>query len=284
MLTIICIMSPCDTSIFGTQASSYSEELTIVSTSSSTELFRLDGQIALVTGASSGIGEHCARTLHRAGARVALLARRLHRLEALSAELQGTIAVRCDLADPVQRERSVREVEKRLGRIDVLVNNAGLAFMAPIEEESLTDFERVVEVNLAAVWHLSKLVGAGMVDRRRGSIVNVGSMLGLVASSPLHQAGYAASKGGVVNLTRELAVQWGGTGVRVNNLAPGYIRTDMTAEMEDERSQRFVARGTALGRMGSVGELEGPLLLLASDAGSYMTGTTLVVDGGWTSR
>lgn len=248
------------------------------------DLQRLEGRVAMVTGASSGLGAHFARVLHEAGASVAMVARRLDRLSALADELPRAEPFQADLSDPRERDRVVSEVLEWFGTVDVLVNNAGTGVVGPIEDEQLEDFTKVVELNLVAVWHLTKLVGATMVERGQGSVVNVSSILGLVGSSPVDQAGYAASKGAVVNLTRELALQWGKHGVRVNAIAPGWFPTEMTASMDGDGSQAYITRNTPLRRMGRLDELTGPLLLLATDAGTYLTGTTVVVDGGWTAR
>lgn len=248
-------------------------------------LFRLDGKVALVTGASSGLGARFARVLGAAGATVAMTARRTDRLEALAAEIPGSHVIACDLADGAARERLVSEVIARCGRIDVLVNNAGFAHTVRIEDETLDQFREVLEVNTTAVWHLSKLCGVSMTERGSGVIVNVASMLGLVGSTPVKQANYAASKGAVVNLTRELALQWARKGVRVNALCPGWFLTEMTAGMDtDEGSQRHVAANSPIPRLGAEHELDGAILYLASDASSFMTGQSLVVDGGWTAR
>jgi NAD(P)-dependent dehydrogenase (short-subunit alcohol dehydrogenase family) len=247
--------------------------------------FRLDGRVALVTGASSGLGERFARVLHAAGAAVAITARREDRLRGLADELPGTHALPADLATADGRERLVAGVLERCGTVDILVNNAGRGFFVAVEDEDVDTFRQTMELNVTAVWHLAKLVGAAMVAQGSGSIVNVASMLGLVGSTPVKQAHYAASKGAVVNLTRELALQWARKGVRVNALCPGWFPSEMTAVMEgSESSQRFIEANGPIPRMGAPGELDGPLLLLASDAGSFMTGTTLVVDGGWLAR
>lgn len=247
--------------------------------------FRLDGKVAIVTGASSGLGERFARVLHAAGAKVAVGARRLDRLEALAAELSGSCAVKCDVSIPADRETLVASVVERWGTVDVLVNNAGIGRTIAVENESLDDFERSMLVNATAVWHLSKLAGAHMVAQRAGSIINVASVLGLVGSTPIKQANYCASKGAVVNLTRELALQWARKGVRVNTLCPGWFLTEMTAGMDtDPGAQRFVAQNSPIPRMGEEHELDGAVLFLASDASTFMTGQELVVDGGWTAR
>jgi NAD(P)-dependent dehydrogenase (short-subunit alcohol dehydrogenase family) len=226
-----------------------------------------------------------ARVLADAGATVVLAARRVDRLETLAAELPGSVVVPTDVAEAVDRVKLIDTTMSRFGRIDVLVNNAGWGTKVRVEDEDLETFRRAMELNLTAVWHLSKLVGVPMVAAGSGSIVNIASILSFVAGAPNKQAHYAASKGGVVSLTRELAVQWARKGVRVNALAPGYFPSELTAGMvDDPGSQRFFESNLPMIRMGREDELDGPLLLLASDAGSYMTGTTIVVDGGWTAR
>lgn len=248
-------------------------------------LFRLDGRVGIVTGASSGLGERFARVLHAVGADVVLAARRADRLEQLAAELPGAFVAPADLGDANDRERLVAATLDQFGRIDVLVNNAGVSQPAPIEHEGLDEFRRAMEINVTAIWHLCKLVAPAMIGAGGGSIVNVASMLGHVGSTPVKQAQYCASKGAVVNLTRELALQWARKGIRVNALCPGWFRSEMTAIMEDdEASQDWIRANSPMPRMGESHELDGALLLLAAPAGTFLTGQSLIVDGGWTAR
>ncbi len=249
--------------------------------------FRLDGRTAIVTGASSGLGERFARVLHGAGAHVVVAARRLDRVEALAADLGARatamavdVTVDADLVALAERGADIGG-----GVVDVLVNNAGIGYPQPAETEAMDDFRAVVEVNLTGLFRLTQLVAGPMIAAGRGSVVNVASMLGLVAAAPIKQASYCASKGAVVNLTRELGCQWARKGVRVNALAPGWFPSEMTDAMwSDPSSTTYVERTCPMGRRGEAHELDGALLFLASDASTYVTGTTLTVDGGWTAR
>jgi len=247
--------------------------------------FQLDGKVALVTGASSGLGARFARVLDGAGARLGVLARRQSRLQELCAELTDAVALPCDLRSHGDVAAAVQALRDRWGRIDVLVNNAGTVDAQPALEEPLETFADVIAVNLTAQFGVAQAVARAMVDQGGGgAIVNVASILGLRGVGRIPQAGYAASKGGIVNLTRELAAQWAEHEIRVNALAPGWFDSEMTADMfASERGERWVARRAPLGRRGREHELDGALLFLASDASSYVTGHVLAVDGGWTS-
>jgi NAD(P)-dependent dehydrogenase (short-subunit alcohol dehydrogenase family) len=247
--------------------------------------FRLDGRVAVVTGASSGLGERFARVLAAAGARVVLAARRLERLERLASELDGAVPVVCDLSCPEQLELPVQAAVRACGRVDVLVNNAGIERSRPALEESVESFREVLEVNLVAPFALARAAARDIISRQgAGSIVNIASVLGLVGVGRPPQGAYTASKGGLINLTRELSAQWAHQGVRVNAIAPGFFASQMTEQLfSQESGYKWVARHTAIDRHGLEHELDGALLFLASDASSYVTGATIPVDGGWTS-
>jgi NAD(P)-dependent dehydrogenase (short-subunit alcohol dehydrogenase family) len=250
-------------------------------------LFSLEGRVAVVTGASSGIGVELAEGLASAGARVVVAARRQGRLEELAARLEAAghecVAIECDVSEPDSVDALLGRCLDHYGQVDILVNNAGITEVVPAQDETLECWDRVVGVNLRGLFVCCQRFGRVMLESRRGSIVNVASVLGQVAAGQVPQASYAASKGGVVNLTRELAAQWARSGVRVNAIAPGWFESEMTADMfADERSRKWMRTRTPMGRSGQAGELTGALLFLASDASTFVTGQTITVDGGWT--
>ena len=261
--------------------------MTLPGISDPAALFSLAGRVALVTGASSGLGVTFARALAAAGASVVLAARRGDRIASLAKELEGAgaaaLAVPCDVAREADVDALVARTCERFGRLDVLVNNAGIVHVGPAEDEALDRFREIVDVNLVGAFTCAQRAGRVMLEAGSGVIVNVASVLGLVASGQVRQASYCATKGALVNLTRELGAQWARRGVRVNALAPGWFESEMTADMfADERSLRWMRSRDPMGRAGRAEELVGPLLFLASDASSYVTGQVLAVDGGWT--
>lgn len=249
------------------------------------ELFGLDGRVAIVTGASSGLGARFARVLAAAGATVIAAARRGDRLAQLAADDDRIHPLVCDVSRDADRRQLVDSTMTTHGAIHVLVNNAGVSGHGEALEEPPETFAHVLDVNLVAPFHLACLVAQAATDGSNLSIVNVASILGLVSGHPIGGASYAASKAGLIGLTRELAGQWGQRGARANALAPGWFASEMTEDLfADEGASNWVTRNTMLGRPGQEHELDGALLFLASDASTYCTGQVLVVDGGWTAR
>ncbi|SFN73019.1 hypothetical protein SAMN05216207_102054 [Pseudonocardia ammonioxydans] len=249
------------------------------------ELFDLTGRTAVVTGASSGLGVRFAGVLAAAGATVVVAARRAAKLTEITADDDRLHPVVADVSDETDRVALIDAARAAgSGAIDVLVNNAGVDSGAKPAEETPAAFGRVLDTNLVAPFHLSQL--AARYPGSDGlSVVNISSVLGLVSAAPLGGASYASSKAGLTGLTRELAGHWGGAGVRVNALAPGWFRTEMNEGLfADERSVRWIERNTMLRRPGNPAELDTALLFLASPASSYVTGQVLAVDGGWTAR
>jgi NAD(P)-dependent dehydrogenase (short-subunit alcohol dehydrogenase family) len=250
------------------------------------QLFSLEGKTALVTGASAGLGHRMAQTLARAGARTGIVARRRELLEKMAEDVAGLVVLPADLANAADVSRLAAEALDVLGHVDILVNNAAyIAGGIKAENETLEQIRTTLAVNLEAPIRLAQSFFPAMKARGRGSIINVTSMVASVGIGRFPQAAYAASKGGLEAITREWAAQWGRDGVRVNNLAPGFIETEMTAPIiHHEKVQQWILRNTLLPRHGVAEDFDGALLFLASDASAYVTGQTIRIDGGWTAH
>ena len=248
-------------------------------------MFGLDGRVAIVTGASSGLGAAVAETLASLGARVAVVARRKDRLEEL-AERIGGVAVACDLSDLDQVGTVVPAVVEHLGPPEILVNGAGSMFTEErAEDEPLDAMRRTMDLNLLTPFRLAQDSFPHMRAIGRGSIINISSISGRVGVPGIPQASYAASKLGLSGLTSELAVQWARHSIRVNTVAPGFFRSEITGPLyESERATEYLRRNTPLPKEGTPDDIVGAVVWLAGDSGSYVTGQTVVVDGGWTAR
>lgn len=244
------------------------------------DLFSLEGRVALVTGASGALGGHFARVLHGAGAAVVLAARRDEACAALASTLGGrAMAAALDVTDPASIAACLDAAEARFGPCDLLVNNAGIAVTRPALEQSAEDWDRVLDVDLRGAFLVAQAVARRLVAAKRpGAVVNIASVLGERIIPGV--AGYTAAKAGLLHLTRQLAVEWARHGIRVNALAPGYVATDINADFFASEAGQAMVRRIPQRRLGTVEDLTGPLLLLASAAGAHMTGSVVTVDGG----
>ncbi|HEY3263021.1 MAG TPA: SDR family oxidoreductase [Pseudonocardiaceae bacterium] len=247
------------------------------------DMFRLDGQVAVVTGASSGLGVAFARGLAEAGADLVLAARRADRLEATKAMVEGlgrrAITVQADVSVPADATRVAEAAVSEFGKVDILINNAGISAAVPATRETPEDFQRVLDVNLSGTYWMAQ--ACGRVMEPDSVIVNISSVLGITTAG-LPQAAYASSKAGVIGLTRDLASQWTGRkGIRVCAVAPGFFESEMTDKYPDGYVEQTMPRVLS-GRFGAPEELAATVVFLASRAGGYITGTTLPVDGGLT--
>ncbi|MFN7994432.1 MAG: glucose 1-dehydrogenase [Bryobacteraceae bacterium] len=251
------------------------------------KLFDLTGRVALVTGGSRGLGEEIAEGLGEAGASLMLLARREQWLkpavEAMRSRGFRCEGELCDVSKPAAVQSAVEKTLAAYGKVDILVNNAGVTWGAPCEDMPFDKWQSVIEVNLTGAFMFTQACGREMIKRKYGRIINVASIAGLKAAMPqgIHYAGYASSKAGLLGLTRETAAQWAPHNIRVNAIAPGFFPSRMTEKVL-EAAQSYIESGIPMGRVGCPGELKGVAVFLAAPASDYITGQTIVVDGGAT--
>jgi NAD(P)-dependent dehydrogenase (short-subunit alcohol dehydrogenase family) len=248
------------------------------------QLFDLSGRVAIVTGGSVGLGRQMAEGLAEMGANLVLCARKLERCEQAAEGLRElgveTLALACDVSKPANVEGMVSAALSRFGRIDILINNAGTSWGAPVEEMRLEDWNKVIETNLTGTFLCSQVVGKVMLQQKRGKIINMASVAGLNGASPELQAiGYHASKGGVISFTKDLACKWARHNIQVNAIAPGWFPTDMSNWVLEHHKEFFLER-IPQRRFGDEHDLKGAAVFLASEASAYVTGHVLVVDGG----
>jgi len=251
-------------------------------------LFDLKGRVALITGASSGLGKRFAYVLARQGADVAILARRLDKLEETAKEVEACgvscFCVKCDVSNENEVVSAVSKVISHFGKVDILVNNAGIAIGGKAENMSSDDFSKVMNINVNGLFYMAREVGKNMIKNKYGRIINIASMYGLVGNKFSPTLGYHTSKGAVVNFARALAAEWAKHNITVNNLAPGFFDSEMTDKfLHTDEFQDFVKKSTCLERVGSADELDSGLIFLAANESSYITGQTIYVDGGWTA-
>ena len=247
---------------------------------SSKELFNLEGKVALVTGASSGLGSHFAETLSNAGAKIILAARRTEELKKIQSNLsQESFVIELDVNDKDSVLDLLKEVQILEKKIDILVNNAGISDPKKFKEMSEESWLRIIETNLNGAFRVAKYVADSMINSKtKGSIINIASILGLRVG--LNLTSYASAKAALIQLTKSMALELARSDIRVNALAPGYILTDINKDFFSTKEGKGYINNIPLQRLGLKRELDGALLLLSSDASSFMTGSTLVVDGG----
>jgi len=251
------------------------------------KLLDLSGRVAIITGGSVGLGRQMAEGLAEMGANLVLCARKKERCEQAAEELRQlgvkTMALGCDVKNPDQVQAVVNATVSQFGRIDILFNNAGTSWGAPVEEMKLEQWNKVIETNLTGTFLFSQAVGKVMVPQHRGKIINIASVAGLRGAAPEFQAiGYHASKGGVIAFTKDLACKWGIHNIQVNAIAPGWFPTNMSQVVMERNKDAFLGK-IPLRRFGNEHDLKGAAVYLASDASDYVTGHVLVVDGGQTA-
>jgi NAD(P)-dependent dehydrogenase (short-subunit alcohol dehydrogenase family) len=249
------------------------------------ELLNLEGRVSVVTGGATGIGFRMALALAEAGSSVVIASRKLDACEQAAREIEKTgaksLAVACDVTKPEQVEAMKDEVMKRFGRVDALVNNAGRAWVAPPEDMPLDRWQQVFDLNITGPFLCAQVLGREMIKAKRGKIINIASIAGLVGRNPraYNSIAYGASKGALVNFTRDLAVKWAQHNIQVNCICPGFFVTPLNEKLY-EKNKESIDREIPLGRTGGPDDLKGIAVLLASDASNFMTGAIIPVDGG----
>ena len=249
------------------------------------ELFDLTGEKAVVTGAAQGLGEQMAQALAEAGADVAIVDMNIGGADKVTEKIQNlgrnSIAIKANVTKVTDVENMVKIVKEKFGKIDILINSAGIVNNIPAEELSKEEWDKVIEVNLTGVFLCAQKVGREMIARKKGNIINISSMSGLIVNRPQPQIHYNSSKAGVIMITKSLAAEWAKYNIRVNAIAPGYMRTPLVDEVFPKYGKGWSSL-TPLGRLGDPSEIKGPALFLASKASSFVTGSILVMDGGYT--
>ncbi len=248
------------------------------------DLFKLEGKTAIVTGGGRGLGAQIAKGFAEAGANVVVCSRKLETCEEMSEEIKqlgvDSLALKCDVTNPEDVRHVVEKTLEKFGTIDILVNNSGATWAAPVEEMPLEAWNKVMNVNVTGTFLMSQEVGKVMIKQKRGKIINIASVAGLMGTPSIMQTiGYSTSKGAVITFTKELAVKWGKYNINVNAIAPGFFPTKMTKVLI-ERGKDEILAGTPLNRLGQDADLKGAALFLASSASDYITGDILTVDGG----
>ncbi len=252
------------------------------------DLFDLTGKVAVVTGASSGLGVQFAKALARQGADLVIVARRLEKLNDVSEEIKkmgrNCLALKCDVTNEQEVKDTVATIVQKMGKIDILVNNAGVAEVVPAENHTTDQWNRVLNTNLTGVFMFAREAGKNMIENKYGRVINITSMFGHIANTATQNSSYHASKGAVINLTRALAAEWAKYGITVNGIGPGFFESEMTGDiLSNQEFNNFVSFRCPMGRVGNMGELDSALIFLAANSSSYITGQTLFVDGGWTA-
>jgi NAD(P)-dependent dehydrogenase (short-subunit alcohol dehydrogenase family) len=252
------------------------------------ELFDLSGRVAIVTGGGRGLGEQVALGLAEAGADVVVCSRKKEACDEVAEKIKAmgrkSLSLACDVTSAEDVEKVVSETAETFGKIDILINNSGISWGAPVEEYPLEKFNQILNVNVTGMFLMSQAAGKVMLEQKYGRIINIASVAGLVGSDPrvMNAIGYNASKGAVISFTRDLAIKWARKGITVNALAPGFFPSKMSAPLLEKFGEQIL-KSTPMGRFGGEDDLKGAALFLASDASKYVTGQVLAVDGGVTA-